>query len=173
VDAYEAGLWLFWVTAEAVICCPRPALQLVGDRLHCIDGPAVAWPDGDHYYFWRGVQVPEKVVLRPFDLTTREVLGEPNAEVRRVMMERYGPARLLLDGGAVERGRDACGVLYHLPLQGDEDLVMVKVRNSTPEPDGSTRDYYLRVPPSMRTAREAVAWTFGLTPNEYRPVRET
>ena len=32
--------------------------------------------------------------------------------------------------------------------------------NSTPEPDGTRRTYFLRVPPQMRTAREAVAWTF-------------
>jgi len=50
---------------------------------------------------------------------------------------------------------------------------MVEVRNSTPEPDGSRRTYFLRVPPTMRTAREAVAWTFGLGAVDYRPAVET
>jgi hypothetical protein len=29
------------------------------------------------------------------------------------------------------------------------------------------------VPPTTRSAREAVAWTFGLAAEEYRPVRQT
>ena len=50
---------------------------------------------------------------------------------------------------------------------------MVEVLNSTPEPDGTRRTYFLRVPPTMRTAREAVAWTFGLDGGEYRPAAES
>ena len=38
---------------------------------------------------------------------------------------------------------------------------VVEVVNATPEPDGSYRHYFLQVPPGVRTAREAVAWTFG------------
>src|SRR5258708_19796990 len=37
---------------------------------------------------------------------------------------------------------------------------MIEVINRTPEPDSSFKHYWLRVPPTMRTAREAVAWTF-------------
>jgi hypothetical protein len=40
--------------------------------------------------------------------------------------------------------------------------VLVEVVNATQEPDGWHRRYYLRVPPSIRTARAAVAWTFGI-----------
>jgi hypothetical protein len=63
---------------------------------------------------------------------------------------------------------------------------MVKVRNSTPEPDGSVKDYFLRVHPQLRpmidgglgdpqpmTARNAVASTFGLRGEEYHPTVET
>jgi Domain of unknown function (DUF6745) len=39
-----------------------------------------------------------------------------------------------------------------------ERLIVV---SATAEPDGSHRRYFLRVPPSTRTARAAVAWTFG------------
>ena len=41
------------------------------------------------------------------------------------------------------------------------------------EPDGTFRRYWLRVPPNTRTAREGVAWTFGLTAEEYRPLVQT
>jgi hypothetical protein len=50
---------------------------------------------------------------------------------------------------------------------------MVKVKNSTAEPDGTYKDYYLRVPPWMRTPSEAVSWTFGMIPYEYEPQMET
>jgi len=38
---------------------------------------------------------------------------------------------------------------------------MVEVANATPEPDGTRRAYWLRVPPDMRTARQAVAQAGG------------
>ena len=53
------------------------------------------------------------------------------------------------------------------------DARVLEVVNATPEKDGYSHHYYLRVPPSVRTAREAVAWTFGLDESEYAPVRES
>ena len=89
------------------------------------------------------------------------------------MLDRYGPARYLLDVGAKEIERDDCGTLYRQDLADDEPLAMVRVVNATPEPDGTCKTYWLRVPPTMRTAREAVAWTFSKTPSTYRPARES
>jgi hypothetical protein len=51
--------------------------------------------------------------------------------------------------------------------------VVVEVENGTREPNGWRRRYFLRVPPNMRSAHEAVAWTFGLTPEQYAAVRRT
>src|ERR1700722_17693261 len=48
------------------------------------------------------------------------------------------------------------------PNNDDETLVMVRVLNRSAEPDGSHKTYFLRVPPHVTTARQAVAWTFGL-----------
>ena len=59
------------------------------------------------------------------------------------------------------------------PVDG-EPLTVVEVVNSTPEPDGSHRRYFLRVPPDTRTAREAVAWTFGFDdPHQYAITAES
>jgi hypothetical protein len=41
------------------------------------------------------------------------------------------------------------------------------VVNGTAESDGSHKHYFLRVPSRMRSAREAVAWTYGMTPEQY------
>ena len=173
LEAFEAGLWLFWVTHRDVLAFLRPAVRTENHQLHCDDGPAVVWPDGYSQYFWRGVRVSEKVVLRPLDLTAREIASEGNAEVRRVMLERYGPARFIQDTGARLVHSDETGELYRLELERDEALCMVRVLDATPQPDGSRRAYWLRVPPTVQTAREAVAWTFGLEAEDYRPATET
>jgi hypothetical protein len=46
---------------------------------------------------------------------------------------------------------------------------MIEMVNRTPEPDSSFRRYWLRVPPTMRTAREEVAWTFNMPAKQYAP----
>lgn len=68
--------------------------------------------------------------------------------------------------------RDACGELHELRID-DYKMVMVRVRNSTVELDGSTQEFVLRVPPHVKTAREAVAWTFQLAPHDYCPESES
>jgi hypothetical protein len=50
---------------------------------------------------------------------------------------------------------------------------MVRVLNSTPEPNGEVKSYFLRVPPDIADADAAVAWTFGMSKDEYRPQIES
>ncbi len=50
---------------------------------------------------------------------------------------------------------------------------MIEMVKRTPEPDGSFKRYWLRVPPKTRTAREAVAWTFNMPAERYAPEIET
>ena len=64
-------------------------------------------------------------------------------------------------------------LLYRKEFEDDEPLMLVKVLNSTPEPDGSFKSYFLRVPPTVTTAREAVAWTFQLERDKYSPTTQT
>ena len=49
---------------------------------------------------------------------------------------------------------------------------MVRVKNSTPEPDGTFKTYRLRVPPWITTTRQAIAWTFGMLEGGYAPEQE-
>jgi hypothetical protein len=102
--------------------------------------------------------------------------------------ERYGQSRYLLDSGARRLAEDEFGALYRTEIPGDEPLVMVKVLNSTPEADGSSKPYFLRVHPEMRlltsdglgdpqraTPLNAIASTFGMTGEQYlkRLVQQT
>lgn len=106
-------------------------------------------------------------------LTPERIRDEANAELRRVMLEYYGYDRYLSESGAKSVHDDETGVLWKIGMRGDEDISMVEVVNSTPEPDGTHRTYWLRVPPTTRTARQGVAWTFGLEAEEYEPARQT
>jgi hypothetical protein len=89
------------------------------------------------------------------------------------MLEHFGLDRYLAESGAQPVQSDETGVLWRIELPDDEPLAMVEVVNSTPEPDGTRRTYFLRVPPWVRRAREGVAWTFGIAEDDYRPRRET
>lgn len=171
--ARAAGWW--WPYERLAVLCDRPA-ELHRDeagRLDRSDGPALGFRDGFALYSWRGMPVPGEFLAELATLTPERIRTEENAELRRVMLEHYGYDRYLAESGAVPQHRDETGVLWRIAMTGDEDTVMVEVLNSTPEPDGTTRTYWLRVPPTTRTAREGVAWTFGLSPEEYVPMRQT
>jgi hypothetical protein len=171
--ARSAGWW--WPYERVVILTERPT-GLHRDnlgRLHHGDGPALSYPDGWGLHAWRGMPIPAEVAAQLPHLTVEQIQAETNAEVRRVMLEHFGFERYLRESGAKEVHRDQTGILWRVNMPNDEPLVMVEVINATPEPDGSQRTYFLRVPPDTRTAREGVAWTFALTAEEYEPLTQT
>lgn len=165
----------FLALDQIVFICQRPLtyMQDEGQRPHAESCAAIKFADGMEAYFWHGVLVESRLILHPEEITVDEIESTRNLELRRVLIERYGPSRYLQQSGAMEIHSDECGTLYRCELDGDEALVMVKVVNSTAEPDGSFREYFLRVPPDTMTAKQAVAWTFGLEEEEYKPLAET
>lgn len=139
-------------------------------RLHSENGPAIKWRDGWCLYFWHGIRVSSQLIERPETLTIEQIEREANIEIRRLMIQLYGQARYLLESGAHVVQADEAGVLYRKELRSDEPLTMVKVINSTAEPDGTFKEYFIRVPPHITTAKAAVAWTFDLSAEEYSPL---
>jgi len=156
------------------VCCEAISKSLDSDgRLHSQSGPAIEYLDGFKMYCWHGTTVPGWVVTQPEWINVTRIEKEANAEVRRVLVERYGEEKFINDSQAVPVQEDESGVLYRREFLDDEPLVMVRVKNSTPEPDGSFKHYFLRVPPEIETARQAVAWTFGMNGAEYAPEVES
>lgn len=135
--------------------------------------PAVIYADGRKEYYVKGVKVPDFVVTHPDRITVQDIQKETNTEVRRVMMDRYGAARYLQNSNAKMMAEDEFGKLWRVEVPNDEALVMVECLNSTPEPDGSIKTYWLRVPPSTRTPHEGIAWTFNLDKRTYLPLVQT
>jgi len=122
---------------------------------------------------WRGVPIDERIAFRPETITSREILAETNAELRRVLLERMGYESFLNEAEAetLDRDRDPGGErrLLRVPMEGDEDLVCVSVICPS-----TGRQYIIRVPPTMRSCRQAVAWIAGFDdPDDYRPLVET
>lgn len=174
--AASAGPW--WALEGLAIVSERPLVAALDPRgrLHSESGPAIAWADGTAIWAWHGVAVPDWVVTEPERITVHAIGAEPNLEVRRVMIERLGWERIVKEGGAELVHADATGKLWELSRTTDwswNRARFVEVINSTPEPDGSRHHYFIRVPPEMQTAKQAVAWTFDLGEIEYRPLVET
>jgi hypothetical protein len=175
----ESMMW-WWPYENLVICCERPNVVQFDrrGRLHCSDGPAVSFRDGWAVYAWHGVRVPDWIILHPEKIESGSIQQEQNAEIRRVLIERYGDSRYLAESRAkvISSDIDTKGNLRELLVlewADGREMRMLKVINSTPEPDGHNKVYYLGVPSDIRTVAEGVAWTFGLTPKEYQVIQES
>ena len=195
----ESSCWV-WPHRGFVMLCERPRVVARDDRgrLHREDGPAAEWGDGWGVYAWHGVRVPTDIILHPERITAERITAEQNAEVRRVLLERF--AALHADGLAEALGAkvlDADLDQYERPRRllsiaprpgtDDEPIVMIELRNATLEPDGSRKTYVLRCDPQLRplrargergqaqkmTCQNAVASLVGLTGAEYAPEVET
>jgi hypothetical protein len=139
-------------------------------RLHSLNGPAKRYRDGWSIYAVHGVRVSAQVIEAPETLTPEQIRTEQNAEVRRVMIERFGAARYAKELGAKVVHEDEYGKLLRADVGDTEPYCFVEVLNSTPEPDGTVKTYTLRVPPTIRTCREGLAWTFEMPEAEmYAP----
>jgi hypothetical protein len=160
-----------WLQPHQHTCwlAERPDL-LRGDalgRLHSANGPALRYPDGWSVWAWKGVEVPYWIIERPERITLASIDDELDVQVRRCMIEIMTPQRYVALGGAVRVAEDETGVLWRRAWLGFDAWAAVEVINATPEPDGTRKHFFLQVPANIQTAREAVAWTYGLRANAY------
>jgi hypothetical protein len=158
--------WLWMFEGVCVLTDPPEVLRVDdAGRLHCENGPAWRYSDGLELYAWHGVQVPPLVIKAPASITLHMIKDTHNSEVRRVMIERRGGlARYAMDGGftlvdELPADHSQIGLRTAKLWQGDEDddidehfdplpSMHLDLLNSTPEPDGTTKRYMLRVDPS-------------------------
>lgn len=142
-------------------------------QLHNEIGPAISYRDGWSIYAWHGVTVPDYVILDPGSISLKSIQRQRNIELRRILLERYGFERFIMDSGAIPVDADRFGTLYKIEMENDEPLTLVSVMNSTLEIGGERKRYLLRVPPFVHSAKRAVAWTFDCADYEYNPQQET
>jgi internalin A len=157
-----------WIFPFENIClvCDRP-LHLGFDaenRLHAEGEPAIAFADGYSLYFHHGVKLPEKYGKVHSDLWQAEwLLSESNAELRRVLIETIGYDRI-------------CQQLQAVELDGWQEYTLLKIDNADVEPiyllkmtcPSTGHIHALRVPPDVRSAKEAIRWVnWDIDPEEF------
>jgi hypothetical protein len=198
--AYEETLrsacW-WWPHRDFVMVSERPTeihLELVdpnrprgwgSHRLHNDHGAALLFRDGWGIWSIHGVHVPSKVIEAPETLTFEEVRDEPNTEVRRHMLARYGGLRGSLaagkwisDGGLkpistcdITAKMQPSGLSIWKLSHGDEPVLCKLYRAELPDDEplhllwvactSTAKETFLRVPPTIRDAAKARDWTFG------------
>jgi len=174
VVAKEAFMVLPFEHHALVVDYPTAIHLDENNRLHRINGPALEFKGGAGIWAVNGVMVP-RASMDGNGITAAKIANTANVESRRVLIEVYGEERYLLESGSELIDSSEYGELYSRKQRHNEDegLTMVKVKNSTPEPDGSYKFYFLRVPPQIRSAKGAVAWTFDIPEAQYAPRMET
>lgn len=158
LDAFDAGLWLYWLTPSEVVAAPRPEIRLERLRLHSARGPAISWPGGESYYFLHGTEVAREVVETPAALLDpRMILFERNAQVRAEIVRKVG----------VERVCDALNA-RRVDARGDYELLMLDLMDGRERPYLKMRNpsvpgvYHIEgVAPHCRTVADALAWRNG------------
>lgn len=138
---------------------PRVARFDNEKRLHREDGLAIEYSDGWGIAAWHGTRVPREWILDKKSLTAKTALTWQNVEQRRAACEILGWINVLkeLKAKTLDRDEDPeIGELLevNIPEIGTEKFLKVVC--------GTGRTFALPVPPDMKTALQANAWTFGI-----------
>lgn len=110
------------------------------NRPHCEDGPSHLWRDGTALWHWHGIKVESWIITNPELITVENINAESNAEIRRILTERYGWSRYMKDsnGKVIDQYIDSLGFpvkLWSMNVSGYTDSVvkMVEFTNSSVE----------------------------------------
>ncbi|BAY13856.1 DUF6745 domain-containing protein [Calothrix sp. NIES-2098] len=161
----ECG-WIFAFDKAAIIC-DRP-LHIRFDnqhRLHAEGEPAIEYADGFSLYSYHGVTLPEKYgKVHPQQWQAQWLLTEDNAELRRVLIQGIGYSRICQELQAIELDTWAEYTLLKIDAEVDEEAIYL-LKMTCPS---TGFIHALRVPPTMKSAHEAICWVnWGIPPEEF------
>ena len=154
-----------WIVVFENVCyvCSRPTkLSLDSEhRLHAEGESAIAFSDGYKLYSYHGVTLPEKYgQIHPNQWEATWILAEDNAELRRVLIQGIGYARICSELQATELDSWQEYTLLRIDFDIDgfapqekEPIYLLKM---TCPSTGFI--HALRVPPDLQSAREAIRW---------------
>jgi hypothetical protein len=196
--AFIEGCWLIYWTDDTLYWAAKPTVHVDRSngnrRLHNASHAALE-SDVENLYFLNGVLVPAFVVVRPDWITIKHIRTEENAEVRRIMIERVGwerfcaeakmrvihsdelrsnfpsiPVSDMVEPGArlittYRAGTETAELLEAADLKDFEDRPLRFVRLTDPS---TGRQYTLRVQHNHKRCYEGVAWTGGMTEEQYK-----
>jgi hypothetical protein len=156
-----------FVHAKFWIISARPEVLKMDEqrRPHCEHGPSHRWADGRALYYWHGTQVPAEWIEHKDKVDPRLALTWENVEQRRCLAEILGWKRVIeqLKPKTIDTDGDPqIGTLLEVDLPGSGRERFLRVMC------GTQREFCIPVPPEMRTAAEANAWTYNLTAAELK-----
>lgn len=163
------------------------------NRLHSEDGPALAYADGLEIFAAAGTRIKDPelidlIFINPHKITHKEIDKNNNQEIRALLLRKLGFPAYIQQSKAKIVHEDEYGKLYEKPIPGTSVRgLFLGVQNSTPEPDGTIKEYILQCHPQLapifadgtfgkpqkETAHNAAASLFGLRGEEYHPLKET
>lgn len=159
-----------WAYTNYCLMSERPVVAKKDGQglLHCDDGPALQYLDGEALYSVNGIRVDERIVMRPWELTLEEIEGM-TADIQAIARDRWcheevdsagdrvgsGGGRWLEETGCEQVDTDVYTAF------GDTALLRTLLRGTDGSQylcctDSSTdRVYYIRTSPEARTCEEA------------------
>ncbi|NES87288.1 MAG: hypothetical protein F6K10_41550 [Moorea sp. SIO2B7] len=157
----------FFPFEKTCIVCDRPT-KLFFDaqsRLHAEGEAAIQFSDNYSLYAYQGVNLPEKYGrLHPNQWRAEWLLSEHNAELRRVLIQGIGYGRICQELKAIKL--DSWREYTLLLISSNIDIEPIYLLKMTCPSTGHI--HALRVPPNMRTAREAIHWAnWGVDPENF------
>lgn len=154
-----------WILPFKKFCivCDRPRIISFDSeyRLHAEGGrPAIQFADGYSLYAYYGVRLPKKYGrFYPYQWQAKWLLEEDNAELRQALIHRISEELDIVE-------LDSFQEYTLLKSNKDVDLDPIYLLKISCPSTGFT--HLLRVPPDMKSAREAIAWVnWGIEPEEF------
>jgi len=133
-------------------------------NFHADGEPAIAFADGTGFYYFHGVRLPEKYQIPSEQWQANWLLTEPNAEVRRALIQGLGYGRICQELAAnvidIWQGYELLKIQAYIDF---EDILLLKMTCPS-----TGHIHALRVPPQLKSAREAIRWVnWDIDPQEF------
>jgi hypothetical protein len=160
-----------------IFCRPPIIARNKQGRLHHSSGPAIEFPNGESYYYWKGRETSEKWIINNNEINREDLLITRNVEDRRILHEILGDEKFakLLDLKVTEidsyNGQEVCLMCTSsTDITIEEYLYFIKVICSS-----TGRQYHICIPKEAYNLGSigALAWTFGMEAKDYQLLVET
>ena len=167
--------WIYPFEKKCFVCDRPRRLNFDSEYLlHAEGQPAIEFADNFSVYCYRGVLLPESIgQVAPESWEASWLLREKNAEVRRVLIGAIGYPRICQELQAIEldkwvaTGGDSYQEYTLLKIDNDVDIEPIYLLKMTCPSTGHI--HVLRVPPKVRSSKEAISWVnWGIAPEEFQ-----
>jgi len=162
----ESSSWIYPFEKTCIVCDRPKKLSFDSEnRLHAQGEPAIEFADEYRLYCYHGETLPEKYgALHPHEWRSQFLLEELNAQVRRVLIQAISYKRICQELEAVEL--DSWQEYSLIRIDQKIDVEPISLLKMTCPSTGEI--HILRVPPKLKSAREAIHWVnWGIYPEEF------